>query len=132
MFLRYVLAWLPMVLIGITNGVIREFTYGKKLSELRAHQLSTLTGILLFSLYIGWLIQVWQPTSIEQAITIGVMWLGMTIGFEFLFGHYVAGHSWTKLLSDYNLRQGRVWLLVLLWIAAAPPLFYRLFDRESP
>jgi hypothetical protein len=38
---KYVLAWLPMVFIAIGNGAIREGWYGKYLSELQAHQLST-------------------------------------------------------------------------------------------
>lgn len=125
MFLRYILAWLPMMLIGIANGVIREASYGKVLSELRAHQLSTLIGILLLSFYIGFLLHRWPLESIEQAILVGLLWLGMTIAFEFGFGHYIAGHDWSKLLSDYNLLKGRVWLLVLIWIAVAPTLFYR-------
>ena len=48
MIVRYVIAWLPMVVIGIINGVIREQWYGNHLSELRAHQVSTVTGAVLF------------------------------------------------------------------------------------
>ncbi len=39
----YCFAWLPMIVIGIINGVIREQWYAKYLCELRAHQVSTLT-----------------------------------------------------------------------------------------
>lgn len=124
MILRYILAWLPMVLIAIANGVLREGTYGKQVSELRAHQISTLTGILLFGVYIGILTQVWHLESAQQALIIGFIWLLMTVAFEFLFGHYVAKHSWQRLWQDYDLRQGRVWLLVLIWIAIAPFVFY--------
>jgi hypothetical protein len=49
----------------------------------------------------------------------------MTLAFEFLFGHFVAGHSWARLLQDYNLLAGRVWVLLLAWVALAPYLFYR-------
>ncbi|MGA7932299.1 MAG: hypothetical protein WCA35_01845 [Kovacikia sp.] len=125
MLLRYILAWIPMMLIGIINGVIREATYGKTLSELRAHQVSTITGVLLLGLYIGLLMHRWSPASLQQAFLVGVLWLGFTIAFEFIFGHYIAGHSWSQLLRDYNLLAGRVWLLVLVWITIAPPLFYR-------
>lgn len=125
MIWRYLLAWLPMVLIGIFNGVIREATYGKVLSELRAHQISTVIGLLLFSLYIWFLTHLWRLESLTQAWTIGLLWLGLTILFEFGFGHYIAGHSWHKLLADYNLLAGRVWLVVLIWIALAPIVFSR-------
>ena len=49
---KYLLLWIPMVFIAIANGVVREAWYGRHLSELRAHQLSTLTGVVLFGLYI--------------------------------------------------------------------------------
>lgn len=126
MILRYILAWIPMTFIGIINGTIREMTYGKYLSDLRAHQVSTVIGILLFSLYIGTLTYLWSLESARQALTIGLIWLTLTVMFEFIFGHYVAGHSWSQLLSDYNILAGRVWLIVLVWITVAPLLFYRL------
>lgn len=31
----------------------------------------------------------------------------LTIIFEFVFGHYIAGHTQGKLLNDYNLLKGR-------------------------
>ena len=37
-----------MVFIAILNGMLREFMLSKWLSELGAHQLSCLTGVLLF------------------------------------------------------------------------------------
>jgi hypothetical protein len=123
---KYVLAWLPMVLIAVANGALREAWYGKQLSELRAHQLSTITGVLLFGVYIWVLLRIWRPESPGQAFAIGLSWLGLTIAFEFLFGHYVAGHPWSKLFYDYNILEGRVWTVVLLWIAVAPYICFRL------
>ncbi|MFM7792818.1 MAG: hypothetical protein ACKO90_33610, partial [Microcystis panniformis] len=59
---------------------------------------------------------------------IGLIWLVLTVGFEFLFGHFIAGHSWSRLGQDYNLLAGRVWIFVLLVITFAPLLFYQLFS----
>jgi hypothetical protein len=66
------------------------------------------------------------PASAGQALTMGLVWLGMTVAFEFLFGHYVVKRPWSELLNDYNLVAGRVWLVVLAWITLVPYLFYRL------
>ena len=33
--------------------------------------------------------------------------------FELGFGHWVAGHPWSRLLADYDLLAGRIWVLVL-------------------
>lgn len=63
--------------------------------------------------------------SQHDAIAVGVIWLGMTVAFEFGFGRYVAGSSWEKLLSDYNLFAGRVWLLFLVWMLVLPYIVYK-------
>lgn len=54
----------------------------------------------------------------------------LTVAFEFGFGHYVAGHSWDKLLADYNLLRGRVWSLFLVWIAVMPYVIFKLSARS--
>jgi hypothetical protein len=123
---RYILAWVPMVLIAIANGVVRQAWYGKYMSELRAHQLSTAIGALLLGIYIWAVVRNWTPDSSLQAIWIGLMWLGLTAAFEFVFGHYVAGQSWSRLFQDYNILAGRVWAILLLWVVLAPYVFYRL------
>lgn len=126
MIVRYVIAWLPMVLIGIVNGIIREQLVARYLNELRAHQISTVTGAILFGLYIWAISRIWQLKSGVQALVVGFIWLGLTVCFEFLFGHYVAGHSWSRLFHDYNILAGRIWGLLLIWITLAPYVFYRL------
>ena len=42
------------------------------------------------------------------------------------FGHCVAGHSWSRLLAEYNLSQGRVWLLFLVWSNLMPYAFFKV------
>ncbi len=125
MITKYLLAWLGLPVIGIINGALRQFLYRDALGDLTAHQVSTVTGIVLFGLYI-WLLSRWWPLpSAQAAISVGLIWLALTIGFEFIFGHYVMGNSWERLLADYNLLAGRVWVLVLIWITLAPYVFYR-------
>ena len=115
-----------MVVIAIVNGILREHLYGPSMSELSAHQLSTLIGLVLFGVYVWFLTGVRPIESAGQAMSIGAMWWGMTVLFEFIFGHYVIGHSWNRLFQDYNLRKGRIWSLVLIGTTIAPYLFYRL------
>lgn len=126
MFLRYLLAWLPMVVIGILNGALREMTFRKWMSEQRANQVSCVTGVVFLGLYIWFLANRWPLGSGLEALGLGLLWLALTVAFEFLFGHYVAGKAWTLLFRDYNLRAGRLWSLVLLWVMIAPFIFYRL------
>jgi hypothetical protein len=124
--LVYAFSWIGMVAIAILNGVIREKAYGPFMRELLAHQLSTFIGIILFGAYIWVLMGTCPIESPTQALLIGGIWLFMTVIFEFVFGHFVMGHPWSKLFHDYNLFKGRIWSLVLIWIAVAPYLFYRI------
>lgn len=123
---KYVLAWLPLLIIAVLNGALRDAVYGRFMSELLAHQISTIIGAILFGIYIRALVHFWRPDSSTQAFHIGLVWLAMTVAFEFLFMHYVAGHSWHTLLHDYNILAGRVWTLLLVWVAIAPYVFYQL------
>ncbi|KAA3625424.1 MAG: hypothetical protein DWP94_00815 [Flavobacterium sp.] len=123
---KYILAWFPMIFIAIANGLFREKFLVGRFSELHAHQLSTASMIVLFGVYVWILFRIWPPTNTNQTLYIGLLWLLFTVIFEFLFGHYIAGHSWSKLLHDYNIVVGRVWILVLIWISIAPYVIYRL------
>src|SRR5690242_4676627 len=91
---RYVLAWFVMLLVSIANGTIRDITYGKHIDELAAHQLSTVTSILLLGIVTRVFVRLYPLDSCRQAIFIGLLWMVMTVIFEFLFFHYVGGHSW--------------------------------------
>ena len=122
----YLIAWVVMVPIAILNGVLRESTYGRRLSELRAHQLSTVAGIVLLGAFMWAVIRAWPPWSGGQVLEVGLLWVLLTVAFEFSFGRFVVKRSWTELIRDYDLLKGRMWLLVLVWVAVAPYLFYRL------
>lgn len=123
---RYLIAWVPMVFIAIANGLFREKFFANRLKELHAHQASTATLMILFGIYTWVVLRIWKPESARQAIIIGLIWFVLTVAFEFSFGHYVAGHSWSRLFNDYNLFAGRLWILILIWVAIAPYVFYQL------
>jgi len=59
MILRYSLLWFALAIIAIANGVLREQTYGRILSDLSAHQLSTVTGVISSGLFVYYIHRVW-------------------------------------------------------------------------
>ena len=128
MVLKYAIAWIPMVFIAMANGAVRQLGYGKLLNELPAHQLSCLTGIALFFIYTWCLSLYWPLESSKQALTIGLLWLALTVAFEFLFMHYGAKVSWDKLFHDYNVLAGRLWVVVLISVFLLP---YGVFKLRS-
>lgn len=104
----------------IANGIARESLYGSSLGEFRAHQVSTLTAVILLAVYTFFVFPWLRVTSAQEAWRVGGLWVVLTVAFEFGFGRFIAGHSWSRLLEDYYLFAGRVWVLFLLAVALAP------------
>ena len=129
MVIRYLFLWFALALIGIGNGVLRESTYGNRVPELAAHQISTFTGMLLTGLFVWLVHRRWPIAGVLHAWFIGLCWLVLTIAFEFVFGRLVIGHSWERLLADYNILSGRLWAVFLLWILVLPVLVHRRSRR---
>lgn len=123
---KYFIAWIPGIPIAIANGILRNILYRQYLAELQAHQLSAVSFIFFFGLYV-WLVLKWlRLPSGRDALRLGFTWLALTIIFELLFGHFVMGNPCSRLLHDYNFLAGRVWVLVLLWITIAPLILHRV------
>jgi len=123
---RYVLAWVPMLMIAIANGALRQATFGKVMPELRAHQLSTLIGSVAIGLFIWLVIRAWPPSSGRHALLIGLVWLILAVAFEFFMGLVLAQRPLAHVLHDYNVLAGRVWVFFLVWLTLAPWVFFRL------
>ncbi|UEG49705.1 hypothetical protein LK994_13770 [Ferruginibacter lapsinanis] len=121
----YFLCWFPMLLIAILNGTARDLWYKKYLGELTAHQVSTISLIIMFGVYINCIVKMIPPRSGEQAVYIGLLWLALTLLFEFGFG-LARGNALSNLLAEYNILKGRVWIFIPIWVAIAPYLFYKI------
>jgi len=125
-FAGSILVWLCLAALMIINGIVRQELYAGLTGDLTAHQISTLTGAALSFLFLWAVTSRWPFRSARQAISTGILWLVMTVAFEFGFGRFVAGHTWERLIADYDLSAGRVWPLYLLWILAMPLILYRV------
>ena len=127
MIKRAALTWVLMIPVAIANGVFRETVIRPITGELPAHQISVVSGSLGL-LGVTWLS--FRHQAVEERdrtlLGVGLAWLIGTIGFEFGFGHFFDGKTWSELFHDYNVFQGRLWPLVLLVIFAAPLATKRL------
>jgi len=122
--LPYFLMWFAMLAVAIGNGALREVTFGRSMPELRAHQLSTAIGAVAMGVLMWFIIVKWPPTSERAALGIGVLWVSLTVAFVFFLGIVLRKRPWAEVIGAYDLRRGRVWVLILLWITLAPWLFY--------
>ena len=122
---KHFLLWLPMIAIAFANAAIRQLFFIKYFSELRAHQLSTITLIILCFIYVGFVFPFLSIQNGKQAILIGLIWVVLTVLFEFSLGRIV-NRSWKNLLQDYSIIEGRIWLLFLICLFFMPFVLYTL------
>jgi hypothetical protein len=124
MILHAVLIWLAICVLAVANGVFREGVLKPRMGERMAHVVSTLllsaAVFVVTFLSIGWI----GPQSLGQAWGVGVGWVLVTLAFEFLAGHYVFKNPWEKIIGDYRVTRGRVWLLVPICTFFAPAMAY--------
>lgn len=66
-----------------------------------------------------------------DAWVIGLLWLSMTVAFEFGAGHYLFRAPWQRLVADYRFWEGRLWTFVLLAELAGPALMAALRKRRN-
>jgi hypothetical protein len=112
---------LILLAIAFANGAFRAY-YERYLGAHRANQVSCGIGIALFAIAVWIVNRRWPFESSAQAWRTGVLWMLMTVTWEFLFFHYVAGRSWKELAGNYAFCQGQLWVLVLLAVLVLPPL----------
>lgn len=123
--LRSVIVWCAIIPIAIANGALRDLLIAPRAGDALAHVISTVLlcgAILVWTwLTVGWI----EPADARTAVRIGLFWLALTVAFEFLAGHFVFGTPWRRLLADYDLAAGRIWVLVPVTTAIAPWLAAR-------
>lgn len=114
-----------MIVIAFANAALRELVFVKHFSEFRAHQFSTITLIILCSIYVWFVSQPLDIQNTKQAFLIGFVWVVLTVVFEFSLGR-LTNKSWEHLFRDYNILAGRIWLVFLLCLFLLPYICFTL------
>jgi len=112
--------WAILAIGAITVAIIRNGVLLPPLGEQTAHQVGTILYLIVQFLIIYMFVKRSCLKKTSTLLSVGIYWLILTITFEFIFGHFVIGHSWEKLFTHYNIFQGRLWVLVLINNVAAP------------
>lgn len=130
-FLRATLTWLIFIPIAFLNATIRELVYKPFAGDLAAHQISTVIAAAAFFIlaYLR-LRNHLQAVNRSSLALIGCMWVAMTVLFEFGMGRLVNGASWDRMLYDYNILEGRIWVLLLVTIFVTPFIVKQLVNRK--
>jgi hypothetical protein len=118
---RNTLIWLGFLALAFANGALREAGIKRVIADPYAHHLSVLTAIVIFSIYIGAL---WNRTRIQstrEALAIGLYWFVLTLLTEtFVLNRWMSKLNWDEIRATYDITQGQLWPLVLIWIGVLP------------
>ena len=118
---KYILAWLVLPFIAVFNAVLRELTYKDTFGEHAAHQVSSVLLCIMIMFYVVALNNKIELKSASEALKAGTMWLLFTIVFETALG-LATGAPLSRLLENYNILRGHLWILVLLTTFLSPVL----------
>jgi hypothetical protein len=131
LYLKSFVLWLVFLAIAVAMGMARERWLLPIVGNFRAHQIGTVLvcGLIAVVVLFG---TRWLQLRPGQALRIGSFWLVLTLLFEFGVFGVLLGHPWPELFADYNLLQGRLWVLVLLTEALSPYVFakYAVWQRD--
>jgi len=120
--------WVVLAIGAILVATFRVEVFLPSLGEQTAHQLGTILYLVIQFAIIYLFIKKMKIKETKTLLGIGIFWIVITIIFEFVFGHFVMGHSWQKLFADYNLLNGRLWVLVLINNIAAPLISRKIIE----
>jgi hypothetical protein len=114
LFLKAFGVWLGMLVAAFLNGALRELLIVPSVGEPVGHVISVfvLAGAIFGLAYL--FVKAQRPLPSSALFQIGLFWLVLSLLFEFGFFHYAMHEPWEKLLTDYNIVQGR--LLSVVWL----------------
>jgi len=124
------LAWLIILGLAIANGALREAVLIPSLGKPSGLVLSGVLLSSLVALVAYGLVRVQQGVTASRGLLIGVLWLSLTLAFEFTFGRYVQHKSWTELLDAYAFKDGNIWPVVLVATLLSPSVAAHLRARS--
>jgi hypothetical protein len=124
------LLWFAMGVVAVANGYCGSLYVEPRVGEYGNHVYKSVVAIATIGI-LAWLWVVWtqEEAGFGTAVGIGLLWAGLAMLFEFGFGRYGRHLGWDVLLADYRLWRGRLWSVVLLAMAVAPPMMVWWVNR---
>ena len=130
-WVNWTVSWVGTVGIRAANRRLTRATVGRKVSDLRAHQLSTAGHMVTLGQRFVHLQRTHPIRRPGTALAIGASWVALTVGFDYALGRFVSHKSWDELVRDYDVRTGRIWPLALLVMLIGPEVARRLAPAED-
>jgi hypothetical protein len=112
--------WVVILIFAALNGILREKILMPSMGSFGALVAS---GIILAGciFLVAFAAAPWYGKLAPAAwVLVGLLWLALTLAFEFGFGRFVQNKAWTELFAAYTFKGGNMWPLILVVILVSP------------
>lgn len=117
---RALAVWLLIMAIEVLSGVLRNIFLVPAIGDIPARQLGVLTGSIIILAVSYFALGRFPVKSNTALLSVGLIWMVLTIMFELFLGKVVLGVSWSTMVSDYRLDHGRLMPIGLIVMALSP------------
>ncbi|HTG00240.1 MAG TPA: hypothetical protein VK654_06600 [Nitrospirota bacterium] len=124
--------WILFIPLATANAAFRDLVLIPLLGDASGSNVSSLIlALLILGVTFLLLSRLGLRTRAECMAT-GALWFSLTLIFEMSFFIFARIHPLDKLLQDYDLFRGRLWLLDLVVLLLAPLIAAHLRRRIQP
>ncbi|MEN6439043.1 MAG: hypothetical protein ABFD97_10720 [Syntrophobacter sp.] len=106
-WLKALALWLAIHALAILNGILREKMLipasGSFAGFMASGTIFSLCIILMAFAAVPW----YGPLASSQWLLIGLLWLLLTLMFEFSFGRFAQHRTWAEIFDAYTFRGGK-------------------------
>jgi uncharacterized membrane protein len=125
-FLRAFAVWLVIIVAESVHGTLRELLLRPHVGDLRARQIAVFIGVFIILGIAYAFIRRLRAETTKVLLLVGLLWVALTITFEFALGRWVLGYSWERMTEDYDLRRGGLLSFGMVVLMLAPLIAARL------
>lgn len=122
--------WLVLIVAEIAHGILRAIVLVPVVGEFRSNQIGVFTGSAIILVIAYFTIRWIGAKRPSELLLVGLIWLVLTVTFEVLFGRFVVKLSWDRIVSDYNVLNGGLMPLGLLFLFFSPMVVSKLCHKR--
>ncbi len=118
-FFKALAVWLLIIVSESIHGTLRELMLKPYVGDFRARQIAVFTGMLIILVVAYTFIRWIRAESTKALLLVGLLWVALTLAFEFGLGVFVFGYSWERMIQDYDLTRGGFlsFGMIVLWLS---------------
>ncbi len=123
--------WLVIIAAESVNGTLRTLYLAPVIGDFPARRIGVFVAIaLIFVITLAFTRWMGARTR-AQLLGIGLLWVALTVTFEFGLGMGVLHYNLSRMLSDYDLSRGGLMVFGLLAMLFTPLLAARVRGHRS-